>query len=77
MMRDYIKVKDSSTLLRDQGSNAIVNDSKYEYENYMRLKRQREKENDKVNHLESEIDTLKSDVSEIKDLLKSFIEKLG
>ncbi len=76
-MRDYIKVKDSSTLLRDQGSNAIVNDSKYEYENYMRLKRQREKENDKVNHLESEIDTLKSDVSEIKDLLKSFIEKLG
>jgi len=76
-MRDYIKVKDRSTLLRDQGSNAIVNDSKYEYENYMRLKRQREKENDKVNHLESEIDTLKSDVSEIKDLLKSFIEKLG
>ena len=76
-MRDYIKVKDSSTLLRDQESNAIVNDSKYEYENYMRLKRQREKENDKVNHLESEIDTLKSDVSEIKDLLKSFIEKLG
>lgn len=76
-MRDYIKVKDRSTLLRDQGSNAIVNDSKYEYENYMRLKRQREKENYKVNHLESEIDTLKSDVSEIKDLLKSFIEKLG
>lgn len=76
-MRDYVKVKDSHALLRDQESNAIVNNSKYEYENYMRLKRQREKENDKVSNLESEIDTLKNDVSEIKDLLKSFIEKLG
>ena len=76
-MGEYIKVKDSHTLLRDQGSNAIVNDSKYEYENYMYLKRQKEKETDKVNNLESEIDTLKSDVSEIKDLFKSFIEKLG
>ena len=77
MMRDYIKVKDSSTLLRDQGSNAIVNDSKYEYENYMRLKRQKEKENDKVSNLESEIDTLKNDVSEIKDLLKTIIQGLN
>jgi hypothetical protein len=76
-MRDYIKVKDSHALLRDQGSNAIVNESKYEYENYMRLKRQREKETDRVSNLESEIDGLKSDVGEIKDLLKSFIEKLG
>ena len=76
-MRDYVKVKDSHALLRDQESNAIVNNSKYEYENYMRLKRQKEKENDKVSNLESEIDTLKNDVSEIKDLLKSFIEKLG
>ena len=76
-MGEYIKVKDSHTLLRDQGSNAIVNDSKYEYENYMHLKRQKEKETDKVNNLESEIDILKSDVSEIKDLFKSFIEKLG
>jgi hypothetical protein len=76
MMRDYVKVKDSHALLRDQESNAIVNNSKYEYENYMRLKRQKEKENDKVSNLESEIDTLKNDVSEIKDLLKTIIQGL-
>lgn len=75
-MRDYIKVKDSHTLLRDQESNAIVNNSKYEYENYMRLKRQREKENDKVSNMENEINNLKSDVSEIKDLLKTIIQGL-
>ena len=75
-MRDYVKVKDSHALLRDQESNAIVNNSKYEYENYMRLKRQKEKENDKVSNLESEIDTLKNDVSEIKDLLKTIIQGL-
>ena len=45
MMDDYLRVKDNDALLRDRKSNAIVNDSKYEYENYMRLKRQKQKRN--------------------------------
>jgi len=75
-MSDYIKVKDNKILLRDQRSNAIVNDSKYEYEKYMRLKKQKENEVNRVKNLEDEISNIKDDVDEIKNLLKTFIEKL-
>ena len=76
MINDYIKVKDNNALLRDQKSNAIVNDSKYEYEKYMRLKKQKEEEVKRVDKMETEIDDIKNDVNEIKNLLKSFLEKL-
>lgn len=76
MMNEYIRVKDNNTLLRDQKSNAIVNDSKQEYEKYMLLKKQKEKENSRVENLESEVNDIKNDLGEIKNLLKSFIEKM-
>lgn len=76
MMSDYIKVKDNDALLRDQKSNAIVNDSKYEYDKYMRLKKQKQDEMNRVNKIEDEVDTIKNDVNEIKNLLKSFIDKM-
>ena len=66
MMNDYIKVKDSDALLRDRKSNAIVNDSKYEYDKYMRLKKQKQDEMNRVNKIEDEVDTIKNDVNEIK-----------
>jgi hypothetical protein len=75
-MNEYIRVKDNNTLLRDQKSNAIVNDSKQEYEKYMLLKKQKEKETNRVDNLESEVNVIKNDLSEIKNLLKSFIDKL-
>lgn len=75
-MNDYLKVKDNDALLRDRKSNAIVNDSKYEYDKYMRLKRQKEDEMNRVNKIEDEVDTIKNDVNEIKNLLKSFIDKM-
>jgi hypothetical protein len=76
MMNDYLKVKDNDALLRDRKSNAIVNDSKYEYDKYMRLKRQKQDEMNRVNKIEDEVDTIKNDVNEIKNLLKSFIDKM-
>jgi len=75
-MNDYLKVKDNDALLRDRKSNAIVNDSKYEYDKYMRLKRQKQDEMNRVNKIEDEVDTIKNDVNEIKNLLKSFIDKM-
>ena len=75
-MNEYIRVKNNNTLLRDQKSNAIVNDSKQEYEKYMLLKKQKEKETNRVENLESEVNDIKNDLGEIKSLLKSFIEKM-
>lgn len=76
MTNEYLRVKDNHALLRDRKSNAIVNDSKYEYDNYMKLKKQKEKEFNRVNNIEKEIEDVKNDVLEIKSLLKSIVNKL-
>ena len=58
-----VKVKDSGSLYRDEESGAILNCSDSEYNNYLKLKQQKLKE-------VSEMDKLKDDVDELKDMMK-------
>ena len=64
-----VKVKDSGSLYRDEESGAILNCSDSEYNNYMKLKQQKLKE-------ASEMDKLKDDVDELKDMMKLILSKL-
>ena len=57
-----VKVKDSGSLYRDEESGAILNCSDSEYNNYLKLKQQKLKE-------VSEMDKLKDDVDELKDMM--------
>ena len=64
-----IKVKDSGSLFRDEESGAILNCSDSEYNNYLKLKEKKMKES-------SEMDKLKNDVDELKDMMKLILSKL-
>ena len=64
-----VKVKDSGSLYRDEESGAILNCSDSEYNNYLKLKQQKLKE-------VSEMDKLKDDVDELKDVMKLILSKL-
>ena len=64
-----VKVKDSGSLYRDEESGAILNCSDSEYNNYLKLKQQKLKE-------VSEMDKLKDDVDELKDMMKLILNKL-
>ena len=64
-----LKVKDSGSLYRDEESGAILNCSDSEYNNYLKLKQQKLKE-------VSEMDKLKDDVDELKDMMKLILSKL-
>ena len=66
---DKIKVKDSGSLFRDENSGAILNCSDSEYNNYLKLKQK------KIQEL-SEMDKLKDDVDELKDMMKLILSKL-
>ena len=66
---DKIKVKDSGSLFRDENSGAILNCSDSEYNNYLKLKQK------KIQEL-SEMDKLKDDVDELKDMMKLILCKL-
>ena len=64
-----IKVKDSGSLYRDEESGAILNCSDSEYDSYLKLKQKKMKE-------VSEMDKLKDDVDELKDMMKLILSKL-
>ena len=58
-----IKVKDSNSLYRDEESGAILNCNDAAYNNYLKMKQ------NKLNEV-SEMDKLKDDVDELKDMMK-------
>jgi len=70
-----IKVAGHNSLARDVRSNAIVNTSKNEYQIYMNRIRSREQQSDEIRNTIKEINLLKQELFEIKNLLKEVIKK--
>lgn len=62
-MIDKLKVEGHSNLYRDVNSGAVINSNRDEYETYMKAKLNRD-------NMISEINTLKQELDEIKQLLK-------
>ena len=61
-----IPVKGHKGLFRDEESGAIINTNVSEYNNYMVMKNKKQSEKD-------ELDRIKSDIQEIKNLLKELV----
>ena len=70
-----LKVEGYSNLERDTNSNAIVNTNASEYQIYMKRHKMREKQSDELRNTIKEINSLKSELFEIKKLLKEVINK--
>ena len=70
---DYVKVKDNDHLIRNTKSNCIVNTNKSEYEEYLARRKLKKSEKNKVDNLERDISTLRDEITEIKDMLRSLV----
>ena len=70
---DYIKVKDTEHLIRNANSNCIVNTNKAEYEEYLTRRKLKKSDKIKVDNLERDISTLRNEITEIKDMLRSLV----
>jgi hypothetical protein len=70
-----LKVEGFENLERDVKTNAIVNTSKNEYTIYMKRMKVREQQSDQIRSTIKEINTLKQELFEIKNLLKEVIKK--
>ena len=75
-MNKYIKVEAKDSLVRDISSNAIVNNNKSDYENFLKISEQKYKEKKEFEKLKSDVDGIKDDLDEIKSLLKSMHHQL-
>jgi hypothetical protein len=74
-----VPVEGNRGLFRDENSSAILNCSDSDYVKYLELKNTKLKEVANLNQINekiNEIDTLKSDVNEIKNMMKFIISKL-
>jgi len=72
-MSKKVEVEGYSGLVRDQSTNAIINNNVSEYQNYLRMKSKRDEENLRVLDMEEDLTKLKSDIEELKQLLRSLI----
>jgi hypothetical protein len=70
-----VKVEGFENLVRDTKSNGIINTNSSEYSIYMNRIRTREKQGDEIRNAVKEINSLKSELREIKDLLKEVVKK--
>ena len=65
-----IPIEGHKNLFRDEKTGAIVNSDTFEYNQYIRMKKERQKQKD-------EISELKNDVQQIKSLLMELINEHG
>ena len=70
---DYIKVKDNEHLIKNTKSNFIVNTNKSEYDEYIARRKLKQSEKQKVENIERDISTLRNEITEIKDMLRSLV----
>lgn len=71
MNTKFSKVEGYTSLVRDNSTNAILNTNMSDYQNYKNLKRVKESENQKLQRLEDDMNRLKDDIGEIKNLLRA------
>ena len=64
---DHLKVKDQDHLYRDVNTGAIINTDNSAFEKYKRSKL-------KFQNMEHELNYLKDEISEIKNLLKQLVQ---
>jgi hypothetical protein len=71
----HSKIEGHPDLIRDTESNAILNKNRSEYEKYLLAAQIKKLHQTKVEKIEEELDILKEDMTEIKDLLKTVLSK--
>ena len=72
-----IKVKGHTHLVRDLKSQAIINTDSDAYARYMARKTKQSKKDDEMRKVVREVNEIKTEMFEIKNLLKKVLDKDG
>ena len=73
-MTEYVKVDGHENLVRDTSSKAIINTNKNAYEAAKRRAEEAQRQRDVMRETAREINTLKSEMHEIKHLLQELVK---
>ena len=72
-MPEFIPVKGNNDLVRDPRTDQIINTNTNAYEQYVSQRRKRKLEKEKSLSVEEDLASLKSEMNEIKSLLKELV----
>ena len=67
------KIEGHPDLIRDMNTNAILNTNQNGYENYLLMVEAKQKEKNKVEDLERNLDTIKEEINQVKSLLQELL----
>tara|TARA_B100001057_G_scaffold361567_1_gene364023 strand:+ start:14432 stop:14653 length:222 start_codon:yes stop_codon:yes gene_type:complete len=70
-----LRVENYTSLVRDMRSSAIVNTNNHAFRDYMKKRSDRQKQQDEIRSAVKEINSLKAELFEIKNLIKEVIKK--
>lgn len=73
----YLKVKDERNLYRESNSKGIINTDNVALQEYKKSRELRNENTRKIRQYESDINSLKEEVTEVKDMLKVIFDKIN
>ena len=73
---EYHGVKGHSDLLRDPNTNSIVNSNDSDYQKYIARRNVKVEQSQKTENIEADLANLKSEMNEIKSLLKELVSNV-
>ena len=74
-MSEFLKVEGHKDLVRDTSTGAILNTNRNAYLNYKKRLREAQKQRDEIRSATREINNLKCEMHEIKDILKTLLDR--
>ena len=72
-MSNLIPVEGNTDLVRDPNTDQIINTNSSAYQQYINRRQKRKREKEKSLNVEEDLANLKSEMSEIKSLLKELV----
>ena len=74
-MEGFVKIENADGLIRDLSSGAVINTNRTEYENYLQKRKADSNLKQQIKQNSDKITKIESDMSEIKQLLITLINK--
>ena len=72
---EFVKIQDSDSLIRDLSSGAVINTNTTDYQNNLARKNSSKDMKQQIKQNSDKIEKIESDLSEIKQLLITLINK--
>tara|TARA_A100001011_G_scaffold222528_1_gene230500 strand:- start:127 stop:357 length:231 start_codon:yes stop_codon:yes gene_type:complete len=74
-MSEFLKVEGHKDLVKDTKTHAVINTNRNAYLNYKNRVKEAQKQRDEIRSATREINNIKCEMHEIKDMLKTLLDR--